>query len=130
MWPRFVNTLLGLWLMVAPTVLGFEKTIANNDYIVGPCVASFAIIAIWEATRVVRLYNIPLGIWLLLAPWVLAYDNTLAIVNDMVVGGLVIAFALIKGTISQRFGGGWSAIWKDQSLHLQEAKKRDQQVAE
>ena len=124
MWPRFINTFLGLWLMVAPAILGFDKTIATNDQIVGPVVATFAIIAIWEATRVVRLYNLPLGLWLLLAPWVLGYDNTTAIINDMVVGGLIILFASIKGNITQRFGGGWSAIWKSNSLHVQEAEKR------
>lgn len=124
MWPRIINILLGLWLILSPIVLGAEKTVANNHYVIGPVIVSFSFIAIWEATRVVRLYNLPLGAWLLLAPWVLGYESTLAIVNDMLIGALVICFSLIRGKIEQRFGGGWSAIWKSDSLHMQEARKR------
>ena len=122
MWAQVINAILGIWLMAAPGIFGFSKTMADNDHIVGPVIATFAIIAFWECTRVVRTYNIPLGAWLLLAPWVLGYDNTIAIVNDMVVGGLVIGFSLVKGKIEQRYGGGWSAIWKSNALHQKEAK--------
>jgi hypothetical protein len=124
MWAQVINAILGIWLMVSPGIFDFSTNAANNDNIIGPVIATFAITAFWECTRVTRLYNIPLGAWLLLAPWVLGYDNTIAIVNDMVVGGLVIALSLVKGKIEKRYGGGWSAIWKDNPLHVQEAKER------
>ena len=124
MWAQVINALLGLWLMAAPAVLGADKTIANNDHIVGPLIASFAIISWWEATRVVRLYNVPLGLWLLVAPWVLGYDNTAAIVNDMLVGVVVIGLSFVKGKVEGKFGGGWSAIWKEDTPHAQEARRQ------
>ncbi len=98
--------------MASPSILGFNHQATDNDHIVGPIIASFAIISWWEATRVVRLYNLPLGAWLLLAPWVLGYQATTPIINDMLVGALVISFSLVEGKITDEYGGGWSAIWQ------------------
>ena len=108
--------------MASPGIFGFSKIIADNDHIVGPLITTFAIVALWESTRVARTYNIPLGGWLLLAPWILGYDDTTAIVNDMAVGASVITFSLVRGKVQQRFGGGWSAIIKSNALHQQEAR--------
>jgi hypothetical protein len=123
MWAAIINTILGIWLMVAPAVLGTDNTIADNDHIVGPLIASFAVISWFEATRVTRLYNVPLGLWLVLAPWVLGYDNSLAIFNDMAVGLTVVALSFVKGKITEKFGGGWAAIWQEKPLHAQQAQK-------
>lgn len=124
MWAQVINALLGLWLMVSPAILGFEdKTISNNAHIVGPIITSFAVISWWEATRVVRLYNVPLGLWLLLAPWVLGYEPTTAILNDMVIGAAVAALSFVKGKVEGSYGGGWSAIWRKDSLHATEARR-------
>ncbi|MFC6998814.1 SPW repeat protein [Rufibacter roseus] len=122
MWAQVINALLGIWLMAFPAIFETDKVIANNEQIVGPIIASFAIISWWEATRAVRLYNIPLGFWLILAPWVLGYDNNTALVNETVVGVLVIGLSLVKGKIEERFGGGWSAIWSKNPTHVQEAR--------
>ncbi|MCC9138557.1 SPW repeat protein [Pontibacter silvestris] len=124
MWAQIINAILGIWLIVAPAVLGADKAAADNDHIIGPIIVSFAVISWWEATRVVRLYNLPLGAWLLLAPWILGYNETTVIISDMMVGALVIGFSFVKGKTETRYGGGWSAIWKSDSLHEREAKKQ------
>lgn len=121
MWAQFINAALGIWLMVAPGIFGFEKISVNNDHIVGPVIATFAITALFESTR--RRFNIALGAWLLLAPWVLDYESAAAIINDMLVGTLVIGFSLVKGKIKNKFGGGWSSLWQTYSLHEWEAKQ-------
>jgi hypothetical protein len=112
MWAQMMVAALGVWLMVAPDMLGFGKTIADNDHIVGPIIVTFAITAIFENTRNVRLFNIPPGLWLLLAPWILQYQTPAAIINDMVVGGGVIGCSLIKGQLKNRFAGGWRSLFK------------------
>lgn len=122
MWAQIINVVLGVWLMASPAVLGFEGTAADNDHIVGPVIASFALISWWEATRVVRLYNLPLGLWLLLAPWLLGYSDTAAITNDMVIGALVASLSLVKGKIKGTYGGGWKAIWHSHTQHAQKAR--------
>lgn len=122
---QIVNALLGVWLMASPAILGFGNPAANNDNIVGPIIGTFAIVSIWEATRVVRLYNVPMAIWLLLAPWILGYETTAPIINDMAVGAVVLGLSFVKGTKSQKFGGGWKAVWHSDSLHAREAQKRE-----
>lgn len=121
MWAQIINVVLGIWLMASPAIFGLEGTSADNAHIVGPVVASFALISWWEATRVVRLYNIPLGLWLLLAPWVLGYTESAAIINDMAIGLLVTGLSLVKGKIDNSFGGGWRAVWHSHTPHAHEA---------
>ncbi len=123
MWAQVINILLGLWLMAAPGVFSFSKITANNDHILGPVMATFAITALWECTHSMRKWNIPLGAWLLVAPWILGYENNIAIINDMAVGLLVIGFSLVKGKTEHQFGGGWSALWHSDSLHVREARQ-------
>ena len=67
-------------------------------------------VAISGVTRPVRRLNWLTGAWLLVAPWVLGFPVA-ATANSMVIGVLLIVFASIRGTVSQRYGGGWSAIW-------------------
>nr|WP_244888615.1 SPW repeat protein [Pontibacter akesuensis] len=112
--------------MASSNILGYTdaKTISDNEHIIGPVVAAFAIISWWEATRNVRLFNTPLGFWLLLAPWVLGYDNGMATTNSMVVGALVVGLSFVKGKIEETYGGGWTSLWKSDALHEQEARRQ------
>jgi hypothetical protein len=113
MWAQVINAALGLWLMAAPSVFGYGAPAAHNDRIIGPVIATFAIIAWWETTRPVARWNVPLGVWLLVAPWVLGYGTTAAIVNSLVVGLLVAGLAAVRGQYRpERFGGGWAALWQ------------------
>jgi hypothetical protein len=123
MWAQVINAVIGIWLMAAPQVLGYQGAAADNDHIFGPVIATFGIVAIADCTRNVRLFNVPLGAWLLLAPWILGYESTTSIVNDMVAGLLIMGLALIKGKVNARFGGGWSSLWQSGALHEKEAKK-------
>jgi hypothetical protein len=126
---KILSALLGLWLMTAPSVFSFNKTVADNNHIIGPVIASFAIISFSPCTSAVRKFNILLATWLLLAPWILGYENSSAIVNDTATGVLVLLLSLTKVKIKKRFGGGWTGIWKSGSLHEAEAKqKRDEEL--
>jgi|SRR4051812_47139353 hypothetical protein len=112
MWAQILNTIMGIWLMAAPHVLTYSGVAADNDHIVGPIVASFAVIALSGCTRSTANFNAPLGVWLLLAPWILGYETPNAILSDSV-SGLVITFlSTIKRSITQSYGGGWSTLWK------------------
>ena len=124
MWAQYLNAVLGLWLMAAPAVLGYGDPAQVNDRILGPVIATFAIIAIWEATRAVARWNLPLGLWLLAAPWVLGYEATAPLVNSLATGAAVAALALVTGTVEQRFGGGWAALFQTDPPHIREARTR------
>jgi len=111
MWAQIINVILGIWLMVAPSVLHYNQVGANNGHITGPLVVTFAFVACWEITRSVRKVNFLTGGWLLIAPWILGYSEVLPIVNDMLVGVLVIIFARFKGEATASYGGGWKSLW-------------------
>ena len=97
----------GLWLMTAPDLLGYGEPARMNDYIVGPLVVSFAVIAIAETTR---WSNVALGMWLLLAPLFLRYDRTMAI-QSVLVGIVIAGCSIVKAPVHERLGGGWVALW-------------------
>lgn len=107
MWARLANTVLGIWLMAAPAVLGYGDPAQTNDHIAGPLAATFAIIAIWETTRALRWCNLLIGLWQLLAPWVLGGYPGEAMMNSLAAGVLMIAFSLVRGKIENTYGGGW-----------------------
>lgn len=124
MWIRLVNAALGIWLMAAPAVLGYSGAAGTNDRIVGPAVATFAIVAMAGATRPARWANTVFGAWLLVAPWLLGYGGTPRL-NDMVVGAVVIAVSLVRGHVGDTFAGGWSSLWSCRELHDPEAAARE-----
>ena len=122
MWAQVINAVLGIWLMAAPAVFGYGDPAQANDRIFGPIIATFAIVAWWEATHNIRWANIPLGAWLVLAPWVLGYDATAAMANSMVVGGIVVGLSFVKARVTKRYGGGWRALFQEEPMHLREAE--------
>lgn len=101
--------------MAAPAILNYGGLASKNGRIVGPLAVSFAIIAIWEATRPARWVNLPLGAWLLLAPWLFDYSGT-ALANSLIVGILLIPLAFVEGEIKESFGGGWSSLWREEGV--------------
>ena len=119
MWSQLAATALGLWLMAAPSVLGYGDPARMNDRIVGPIVASFAFIAVWEVTRSLRWVNMLLGAWLIVAPWILDFGSA-ATINSSIVALCVMTAAWTGGSISQSFGGGWWSMvagddaWREQ----------------
>src|SRR4051812_44898861 len=117
MWARLIHLCLGVWLMAAPAVLGYAGAARTNDRIAGPIAAALAAVAVSEVTRPLRRANVPVGAWLLIAPWVLHYDGGgsyssggAATANSLIVGTLLIALSLVRGTVKGRYGGGWRVV--------------------
>ncbi|HET7551088.1 MAG TPA: hypothetical protein VFK04_07345 [Gemmatimonadaceae bacterium] len=109
MWPRIVSALLGIWLMVAPSVLHYDGRASINDHIVGPLIAATAIIAIWEITRPLRWLGIVFGTWLVFAPAFFRFPSE-ALVNNVVVGAVLVILAFLGGRVNEKFGGGWREV--------------------
>lgn len=123
MWAQILNALAGLWLMISPHLLNLGESASDNDHIIGPIILSFSVIAWWEATRSMRLWNLPFAIWLFAAPWVLGYESQAALLNDSLAAAFVVSLSLVRGKIEGRYGGGWSALWTKDSLHARESKR-------
>ena len=117
MFPRFLNIAIGVWLMASPAVLGYVATPAEvSQRIVGPFIATFAAVAIWEGTRSVRLWNRGPALWLLAAPLLLPH-TTPAAVNSLLCGLAILLITFLGRHIEQHFGGGWASLFKHQPEH-------------
>jgi len=94
----------GLWLVIAPTVLGYMNyapRARSNDLILGVLIASMGATRVFGNYRSGRLnqlisgLNVLPGIWLIIAPFVLSYSGLMRPTrNDIITGIAVIAFAL------------------------------------
>lgn len=111
MWAQSFSMLLGLWLMAAPYVLGYEEPASHSDHVIGPIIASVAAIAMWEVTRGMRWLNLLLALWLIVAPWAFGFEQA-ALINSTFVGLAVAGLSFVGGTVSERFGGGWNMLWR------------------
>ena len=112
MWAQLINTILGIWLMAAPSILEYGDPARTNHHIVGPLAASCAVIALWEVTRPLRWGNLGLGLWLLVSAWVFAAPWAIALSSSFV-GILLSAFSFVSGGVDwRRYGGGWSTLWR------------------
>jgi len=110
MWARVMGALAGIWLMAAPSVLGYAGAARISDLVVGPIAASLAIVAMSQVTRPVRWATVPLGLWAILSPWLLGAPA--ARVSGLAAGVLLAATAFVAGRRTARFGGGWRSLWR------------------
>lgn len=109
-WNLVLGTALGLWLMFAPSALGFGGSLADSDHFVGALIITFAVIAMAEVVRYVRFINILLGAWLIAAPFLLEGGDTISMWNDIIMGILVILASIKKGKIREHYGTYDSSI--------------------
>lgn len=110
MWARLLAVATGIWLMAAPAVLGYvDEPAANSDRIAGPIGGSLAFIAIWGVCRPLRAATVPVGFWLVVAPWFLGFPGD-ATLSSVLSGLVFLGTSLVRGEVSDRTGGGWSAL--------------------
>lgn len=108
-WNLLITAGLGIWLMFSPYALGLTGELAIDDYIEGPMVVACSVIAFAEAFRSVRYLNILLGLVLIVTPWVHSGEILSGIINNTVIGFLIIVFSFRKGKISERYGA-WERL--------------------
>jgi SPW repeat len=115
-WTSGINIVAGLWLIIAPFVLGYDEIQAAlwNDVVVGIIVAAFAVARVARPLMNPSLswINAVLGLWLIVAPFVLAYGGQIeALAAEGAVGGAQTAMwnDVIVGVIVLVLGA-WSAL--------------------
>lgn len=95
MFGRFATVILGVWLVIAPYVLGYSSHAARtNDLWTGLAVIAVSLIAMWVGGSE-RFVLTGLGAYLVASPWILSYTSGRAKANDVLVGLGVIAFSLV-----------------------------------
>ena len=116
MWAQVINTVLGVWLMVAPAVLGHAgEPLGKFDRGIGPAVAAVSFVAVAQISRSVRWLTVPLAAVLVIAPWFLDAP-TASKLNSVAVAVAMLVLAPIGRPDQRRYGNGWSTLWRDGDL--------------
>lgn len=107
---QIAGVVVGIWLMVAPAVLGYAGSQAGDLHrVVGPVAASLALIAAWEATAGLRWANLALSVVLVGAPLFIHHSPGPGLV--VVLSGTALGVATPFGGVrTRRIGGGWAAL--------------------
>lgn len=108
-WNLWLSTMVGAWLMAAPTLLGLAGTVADSTHIVGALVVTCSVVAFAEPARLVRLPNLLLGVWLILAAWILESGVSGWPWISVVSGLVLIGFNLRRGPIEDQYGD-WQRV--------------------
>lgn len=101
-WASVGNVVMGLWLIVAPFVLGFtgSNTAQWNHIIVGAAVLVLAAVRAFDPDERMSIswVNVALGLWMIVAPFVLGYTSVNAAQNSSIISGVIIlALAAFSG---------------------------------
>ncbi|MFP3913634.1 MAG: hypothetical protein ACLFWM_02070 [Actinomycetota bacterium] len=108
---RLVAVAAGIWLMLAPAVLGYGDPAAANDRLIGPALAASAFVSMWPVMRPFRWVAAPLAAWLILAPFLLGYAEVAATASSLLSGTVAAASTPPGRADPGRFGGGWRTLW-------------------
>jgi hypothetical protein len=97
-WASWINTAIGLWLVLSPWGLSPEPLVASrNAMLIGVLVMLFGMMSALMPARVglVSALNALAGLWMLGAPFVIGFDGV-AMWNSVVAGLLIVMFAVIR----------------------------------
>ena len=103
-WTLGVSLGLGIWLLVAPALLGMEGPAANSQFLAGALVVTVSVVALGEVVRVARYLNIPLGAWVVVSPWILSGAGGADAVSSTLAGLALILLSIPRGVIRERYG--------------------------
>ena len=102
------NAEIGLWVVLAPFVLGYSiiQTPLWNDIVCGVLIAILGIIRFGSpaTTAWASWTNAGIGAWLVIAPFVLAGYVVSATWNDVVCGALVVILGIASALATSRVG--------------------------
>ena len=103
-WNLFAAIGVGLWLMLAPYVVGSSGRAAHSDHLIGALIVTMTMVALADVSRAARVVNLLLGAWVMLAPWLLEGATAGAVWSGAIAGALVIILSVRRGRIRERYG--------------------------
>jgi uncharacterized membrane protein len=94
-WAHLANIFLGAWLAASPALIGLnEPLLAWSDLASGLGVAVLGTLALDPRNAWARWAAAAIGVWVMSAAFILWTPNGMAYLNDTLVGGLIVAFAV------------------------------------
>lgn len=124
MWAKVLTIFLGLFIVAAPNIFTTAGVAANNNYVVGPLVVTFAVTSLWDINTNVRFANLLTGAWLLASPIFLAVTPKPLLYNNLICGALIIVLCFVKSHRTHHYGGGWQSLFQKNPDHLMQSKNQ------
>lgn len=105
-----LSTFLGVWLLFTPYIFGFGGLQASNLYISAALIITFAVIALSEVARFVRIFNVFAGLWIAISAWLLGDLSQMMAIHSTVMGLILVLLSLPRGRMREHFGSmdSWS----------------------
>ena len=103
-WNLLLSVAAGVWLMLAPSVLGSTGAAAHSEHLVGALIVTVAVMALADVGRAARFANIAFGAWVIAAPWILGGAAPASRWSAGIAGALVILLSLRRGPVGERYG--------------------------
>ncbi|MBX3501672.1 MAG: NAD-dependent epimerase/dehydratase family protein [Alphaproteobacteria bacterium] len=94
-WAHLANIFMGFWLAASPPLIGLEGALLiSSDVAAGLAIMILSAIALEPRRSWARWTVAAIGIWVMSAAFIFWTPNGMAYLNDTLVGGLVVAFAV------------------------------------
>jgi multisubunit Na+/H+ antiporter MnhF subunit len=99
MWARVIEVMLGCWLAMSPFIFRHsaeDRVLWFNDLFGAMVVIMLALISFWPPLRFAHVANLVIALWLIaFGFWASSYPAPPALQNDIVVGLLLLMFAIV-----------------------------------
>ena len=99
MWARVIEVMLGCWLALSPFIFRHsaeDRVLWFTDLLSATAVIVFALVSFWSPLRVAHVANLVVALWLIaFGFWGSPYPTPPALQNYIVVGSLLLMFAII-----------------------------------
>jgi hypothetical protein len=112
-WAAWLVFALGVWELFAPFIwkYGNHFTMTGNSAVVGVLIMMFGFWVVATDHDWASWVNVALGVWLIVAAVVFERGLGKALVNDVVVGALVVGFAYLAARHGKAaWARGWPVI--------------------
>ena len=100
----FMCAVVGVWLMIAPSLFGRGNLVSSNNTAFGALVVAVSIITMAEVVRKGRFLNLFFGIWIAILPWIFTENTNINIWNNLIAGILLIFLSIPRGAIFNQYG--------------------------
>jgi len=104
MWPRIVETMIGMWLAMSPFIFGHPADATMRwvtDLGAAAAVVVLALASYWHRMKRAHLAILIIAAWLVGFGFTQPYPTPPALQNDLVVGLLLLMFAIIPNETTQ-----------------------------
>jgi peptidoglycan/LPS O-acetylase OafA/YrhL len=99
MWARIIEVMLGCWLAVSPFIfrhVADDRVLWFNDLFSAMIVIVLALVSFWPPLRFAHVANLVIALWLIaFGFWASSYPAPPALQNNIVVGLLLLMFAIV-----------------------------------